>query len=138
MRLTGRKFWLLLGALGALAILAEGGWLSRERADLARVDERPAPSQADPARGLPAEAHETLRLIERGGPFPYDRDGSVFQNREGRLPAEPRGYYREYTVPTPGASDRGARRIVTGGNPPSVYYYTADHYRTFRVIEVSR
>ncbi len=79
--------------------------------------------------GLPEEARQTLRLIKRGGPFPYPRDGVVFQNRENRLPAKPRGYYREYTVPTPGARDRGARRIVAG--QAEDYYYTQDHYRTF-------
>lgn len=87
------------------------------------------------ATALPAEALATLQLIERGGPFPYRKDGSVFQNRERRLPEQPRGYYREYTVPTPGSDDRGARRIVTGGNPPAVYYYTEDHYRSFRRIQ---
>ncbi len=85
--------------------------------------------------GLPPEAIETLALIQRGGPFPYRKDGTTFQNRERLLPAKPRGYYREYTVPTPGARDRGARRIVTGGNPPEVFYYTADHYSSFRQIE---
>lgn len=85
--------------------------------------------------GLPPEAVHTLALIVRGGPFPYRKDGTVFQNRERLLPGKPRGYYREYTVPTPGARDRGARRIVTGGEPPEVYYYTADHYRSFRRIE---
>jgi guanyl-specific ribonuclease Sa len=87
---------------------------------------------------LPPEAVETLQLIERGGPFPYDRDGVTFQNRERRLPERPRGYYREYTVPTPGERDRGARRIVTGGDPPEVYFYTDDHYRSFREVEVER
>jgi guanyl-specific ribonuclease Sa len=85
---------------------------------------------------LPPEAVTTLRAIERGGPFPHDRDGSVFRNRERRLPDQPHGYYREYTVETPGSRDRGARRIVTGGQPPAVYYYTDDHYRTFRRVEV--
>ena len=85
--------------------------------------------------GLPPEAIETLALIQRGGPFPYRKDGTTFQNRERLLPAKPRGYYREYTVPTPGARDRGARRIVTGGNPPEVFYYTADHYSSFRQVE---
>lgn len=80
---------------------------------------------------LPPEARETLRLIDSGGPFPYRRDGIVFQNRERRLPEQPRGYYREYTVKTPGSRDRGARRIVTGDRPPVVYYYTADHYKSF-------
>ena len=89
------------------------------------------PSHAD----LPPEAIETLALIQRGGPFPYRKDGTTFQNRERLLPAKPRGYYREYTVPTPGARDRGARRIVAGGNPPEVFYYTADHYSSFRQIE---
>ena len=84
--------------------------------------------------GLPAEAIETLALIQRGGPFPYRKDGTTFQNRERLLPARPRGYYREYTVPTPGSRDRGARRIVSGGDPPEVFYYTADHYRSFREI----
>lgn len=83
---------------------------------------------------LPREARETLQLIERGGPFPYRRDGVVFGNRERRLPAKPRGYYREYTVPTPGARDRGARRIVAGA--AAERYYTEDHYRTFRRIEL--
>lgn len=87
---------------------------------------------------LPPEAIDTLRLIERGGPFPYPRDGVTFQNREHRLPERPRGYYREYTVPTPGSPDRGARRIIAGGDPPEVYYYTGDHYRSFRPVEPPR
>lgn len=81
---------------------------------------------------LPPEARQTLRLIVDGGPFPYRQDGVVFGNREGRLPEQPRGYYHEYTVNTPGASNRGTRRIITGGTPPLVYYYTDDHYETFR------
>ena len=85
--------------------------------------------------GLPPEALATLALIQRGGPFPYRKDGTTFQNRERLLPAKPRGFYREYTVPTPGSRDRGARRIVAGGNPPEVFYYTADHYSSFRQIE---
>jgi guanyl-specific ribonuclease Sa len=92
----------------------------------------------DPVRAdtwLPPEAVDTLALIEAGGPFPYRRDGVTFENRERLLPAKPRGYYREYTVPTPGSRDRGARRIVAGGDPPEVFYYTADHYRSFRRVE---
>ena len=85
--------------------------------------------------GLPPEAIETLALIQRGGPFPYRKDGTTFQNRERLLPAKPRGFYRDYTGPTPGSRDRGARRIVAGGNPPEVFYYTADHYSSFRQIE---
>ncbi|BAL25864.1 ribonuclease domain-containing protein [Azoarcus sp. KH32C] len=84
--------------------------------------------------GLPGEAIETLQRIQRGGPFPYRKDGVVFQNRERRLPQRPYGYYREYTVPTPGSDDRGARRIISGGTPPEVFYYTGDHYRSFRQL----
>ena len=80
---------------------------------------------------LPPEGRETLRLIKQGGPFPYAKDGSIFGNREGRLPDQPRGYYREYTVPTPGAGNRGARRIIAGDRE---YWYTADHYRSFKRI----
>lgn len=87
------------------------------------------------SQDLPAEAVATLQLISAGGPFPYRKDGTTFRNRERLLPQEPRGYYREYTVPTPGSRDRGARRIVAGGDPPVVFYYTDDHYRSFRRIE---
>lgn len=95
----------------------------------------PAPQSA---QDLPAEAVHTLTLIAQGGPFPYRRDGVVFHNRERLLPLREQGFYREYTVPTPGAKDRGARRIVAGGQPPEIYYYTADHYRSFREIELKR
>lgn len=81
---------------------------------------------------LPAEATATLRLIERGGPYPYRQDDGTFGNREGRLPRQPRDYYREYTVETPGSPDRGARRIIAGGQPPNEYFYTDDHYASFR------
>jgi ribonuclease T1 len=87
--------------------------------------------------GLPPEARETRRLIGTGGPFPYEKDGTVFGNRERLLPAEARGFYREYTVKTPGLKHRGARRIVCGGREPSrpvSCYYTADHYASFRRI----
>jgi ribonuclease T1 len=85
---------------------------------------------------LPRQGQETYELIRAGGPFPYDKDGTVFGNRERLLPAEKRGYYREYTVQTPGSRDRGARRIVCGGPPrtPHACYYTADHYGSFRKI----
>ena len=85
---------------------------------------------------LPRPGRETYELIRLGGPFPYDKDGSVFGNRERQLPIEKRGFYREYTVKTPGSSDRGARRIVCGGPPraPHACYYTADHYASFRQI----
>lgn len=83
---------------------------------------------------LPPEARQTLALIRSGGPFPYARDGVVFGNREAQLPKRKRGYYHEYTVRTPGARDRGARRIVAGER--GELYYTDDHYRSFkRIIE---
>ena len=86
---------------------------------------------------LPPEAQSTHRLILAGGPFPYEKDGTTFFNRERLLPAKPRGFYREYTVRTPGARNRGARRLVCGGEPPTkpeVCYYTADHYASFRRV----
>ena len=96
------------------------------------------PPTARPTRGLPPEAADTLARIAAGGPFAHAQDGVVFGNYEGLLPRQPRGYYHEYTVETPGARTRGARRIITGGQPPVVYYYTADHYRSFRRFEPSR
>jgi ribonuclease T1 len=81
---------------------------------------------------LPREARETLALIRQGGPLPYAQDGRVFNNRERILPLRERGYYAEFTVKTPGARDRGARRIVAGRG--GEYYYTADHYRSFKRI----
>ena len=86
---------------------------------------------------LPSEAQQTDKLIRAGGPFPFAKDGVAFGNRERQLPRRDRGYYREYTVPTPGASNRGARRIVCGGVParqPEVCYYSDDHYASFRRI----
>ena len=143
-----RNPWLLPMLL--LAGLALSWWLNRtpHPADQA---ETPAPSveqvpDARPVRDtprvaddadLPREALDTIALIQRGGPFPHRQDGSTFGNREGRLPRQPRGWYREYTVDTPGLSHRGARRIVTGGHPPREWYYTEDHYDSFRRIEVS-
>ncbi|GAA3197213.1 MULTISPECIES: ribonuclease domain-containing protein [Streptomyces] len=83
---------------------------------------------------LPAEAHDTLDLIEQGGPYPFEQDGTVFQNREGLLPGQSSGYYHEYTVITPGSDDRGARRIVTGEQYQEDYY-TADHYASFDLVD---
>lgn len=105
--------------------------------DTSPVQERPA---IDPLSGLrwidveylPEEAHEVLDLIDRGGPFRYDKDGSTFGNHEGLLPGERRGYYREYTVDTPGLSHRGPRRIVTGAEGEE--YWTEDHYESFERI----
>lgn len=81
---------------------------------------------------LPLQARDTIALIRSGGPFPYARDGAIFSNREGQLPRRQRGYYHEYTVKTPGARDRGARRIVAG--EAGELYYSDDHYRSFRRI----
>ena len=100
----------------------------------------PAPVGEIALAALPKEAHATLALVKAGAPFPYARDGSAFSNRERILPPRQRGYYREYTVPTPGARDRGARRIVAGagasGDVRSAgeYYYSEDHYNSFRRI----
>jgi ribonuclease T1 len=85
-----------------------------------------------PFGSLPQEAQDMLVLIKHGGPFPYSRDGIIFRNRERLLPEKPRDYYHEYTVPTPGAKNRGGRRIIAGRN--GEYYYTGNHYRSFEVI----
>lgn len=103
------------------------------------VAETRATADASPAialAALPAEARDVLARISAGGPFAHDRDGVVFGNREGLLPAKPRGYYHEYTVRTPGEKTRGARRIVCGGpaTAPEACYYTDDHYQSFRRI----
>ena len=86
---------------------------------------------------LPKEARQTLQLIKQGGPFPYEKDGSVFGNYEGLLPKQKRGYYHEFTVKTPRARSRGARRIVVGGDWANSreYYYTDNHYATFKRIK---
>jgi len=115
---------LAAGVLGAPAALAKGS-------------EHPAANPAVALGTLPAEAQSTYRLVFSGGPFPYAKDGIVFGNRERQLPAKPRGYYREYTVKTQGSRDRGARRIVCGGKPPTqpeACFYTDDHYASFRLI----
>ncbi len=100
--------------------------------------DRPAESKSAVVQvaELPRQGRETYELIRQGGPFPYEKDGSVFGNRERLLPSEKRGFYREYTVTTPGSRDRGARRIVCGGpkRAPHACYYTADHYASFRMI----
>jgi ribonuclease T1 len=85
---------------------------------------------------LPAQGYETYQLIHQGGPFPYEKDGVIFGNRERLLPGHKRGYYREYTVRTPGSSNRGAKRIVCGGaaTAPDICYYSADHYASYRRI----
>jgi ribonuclease T1 len=103
----------------------------------ARTDRPPTGSLAAvQVAELPIQGRETYELIRQGGPFPFGKDGAVFGNRERSLPAEKRGYYREYTVVTPGSRDRGARRIVCGGpaRAPHACYYSADHYGSFRRI----
>ncbi|MER0444530.1 ribonuclease domain-containing protein [Streptomyces sp. Edi4] len=84
------------------------------------------------AASLPPEARRTLGLIDKGGPFPYSKDGVVFGNYEKALPQRGRGYYHEYTVDTPGSRDRGARRLITGQG--GEFYYTGDHYKTFKAV----
>jgi ribonuclease T1 len=121
-------------ALVGLVVFVLAGWLVREQL----VEEPVAAGPRVVALSeLPAEAAETWRLIERGGPYPYpDDDGSVFENREGLLPAEDPGYYREYTVATPGSADRGQRRLVTGAEQE--LYYTDDHYESFVLVDLDR
>jgi ribonuclease T1 len=123
--MTGK--W-LLAAAAAMGFLGSSGLQARGlEADVHMV------ALAD----MPVQARQTYELILQGGPFPYGKDGTVFGNRERLLPRQARGYYREYTVKTPGSRDRGARRIVCGGTPPTrpqACYYTADHYASFRRI----
>lgn len=118
---------LLLAGLGLVLVLMPGAVSAR-----ASVDVQSAIAVAD----LPTQGLETYKLIHQGGPFASERDGVVFGNRERLLPLNKRGYYREYTVPTPGLRHRGVKRIVCGGKPvmPEVCYYTADHYASFRKI----
>ena len=128
-----RRGWLSFSfrsALGAAALLALTVGVARELPPATEIS----------AGDLPIEAQHTLRQIKQGGPFPFRRDGSVFRNREGRLPMQPNGYYTEYTARTPGTRDRGGRRIVAGrgatGNVQTSgeYWYTNDHYGSFRRI----
>ena len=120
-----------MGLVVTAAVLASASGLAQSRESAALNTVRLAQ--------LPAEAQSTHSLIRSGGPFPSHKDGTTFGNRERLLPAQPRGYYREYTVPTPRARNRGARRIVCGGKPPvqpEVCYYTGDHYASFsRIVE---
>ncbi|MER6328531.1 ribonuclease domain-containing protein [Streptomyces sp. NPDC001034] len=132
---------LLAGLLVVLAVLLAGCASGTATGTGARTAS-PAATVATPgwARGmatvpesrLPAEARRTLALIDRGGPYPYARDGIVFGNFERHLPKHQRGYYHEYTVRTPGSRDRGARRIITGQG--GEFYYTDDHYNSFRAV----
>jgi ribonuclease T1 len=142
MRRHLRKPWLWIAALVVLAV-----WLLWPRPVA-------SPGPAEPATGpvpaataaatspvlpdfLPVEAVATVERILHGGPHPHAQDGGEFGNREGLLPQRPRGHYREYTVATPGIGHRGARRIVAGGAPPREWYYTDDHYESFRRFQVA-
>jgi ribonuclease T1 len=157
---VSRKSWL---TLAVLVVVVLSGWLMSSfgpspgggtPATPTTTESRTSPGvttgqqtndrrgqQSDPESGLPwisaaelpSEAREVLRRIDAGGPYKYDKDGSTFNNFEGILPAERRGYYREYTVDTPGSRDRGARRIVTGDND-RLRYWTDDHYESFARI----
>lgn len=141
-----RYGWILI----ALALFAAWqGWRGAQSVLPPAVEtpqrESPGSTRIPPSPetdALPAEAHATLQRILAGGPHPYRQDGGIFHNRERLLPRRERGWYREYTVDTPGARDRGARRIVTGGgtpdgSPPREFWYTADHYRSFRRIDAA-
>ncbi|MEU3275132.1 ribonuclease domain-containing protein [Saccharomonospora sp. NPDC006951] len=131
-------------ALIGLIVLVLGGWLIKDV--ISAGDSGDAPGsvpgaesglRVEPLSSLPEQADATYRLIEKDGPFPYpERDGTVFGNRERLLPEKESGYYREYTVPTPGSADRGARRLVEG--QADELYYTADHYSSFVVVDPSR
>ena len=123
--------WLSSLAVGLVLSLGVAAWSPAQ----ARSPQAEMPAVA--VDQLPKEAQATYELIRVGGPFPYDKDGTVFQNRERQLPPKARAYYREYTVKTPGARNRGARRIICGGQPPTApqaCYYTADHYASFSRI----
>ena len=120
-------FWtvaLMLAPLPASAQRQDAGSGAPQRIQIALADIS--------VKDLPPEARDTLKLIEKGGPYPFDRDGIVFGNFEKRLPIKDRGYYNEFTVKTPGVKHRGARRIVTGKSGEK--YYTDDHYKTFKRI----
>lgn len=122
-----------IGAAGALlSALVVGGTASANAADTYPYS---AASIGSVCYGeLPSQAHTTLDLIDQGGPYPHDQDGTVFDNRESVLPEQSTGYYHEYTVETPGSPTRGAKRIVTGEETKEDYY-TADHYATFDRVD---
>lgn len=138
------KFTLLPLGLALLVACqpSDGKTAAQTTTPPAQVQKQP---QTDPQSGLkwirvsdlPREGQQVYLLIGQGGPFRYSKDGAIFGNREGLLPRQKRGYYREYTVRTPGESDRGARRVICGGHPPTSTaecYYTSDHYSSFRRI----
>jgi ribonuclease T1 len=138
-----RPRWIIVGTAGAVLIVVLAtvlGFLAGRHDSAAPPAAAPS-SASTPVSGLPTvavaalpvQARDTLALIDKGGPFPYDRDGITFSNAERLLPQQARGYYREYTVPTPGSRDRGARRLVVGSRGD--VYYTDDHYASsFRQV----
>ncbi|MGN6606374.1 MAG: ribonuclease domain-containing protein [Jatrophihabitans sp.] len=130
-------------ALIALVVALLVGYAVRGSDSSPQRSTGPSPSvsadgrDAAPLSSLPPQVAATVRLVEQGGPFPYPRnDGVVFHNNEHHLPAERDGYYHEYTVPTPGSPDRGARRLIVGSD--GTYWYTADHYESFVRVELDR
>lgn len=134
-------------ALIGLLVLVAGGWFGQQVLSGPASVDRPtavasaAGLQVRALSQLPPQATQVWQLIQEGGPFPYRQDGTVFGNREGRLPQRQSGFYREYTVPTPGESDRGARRLVTGSpvtSDTAELYYTGDHYESFVVVDPQR
>ena len=131
--------WRKSGLAGFLVVAAVLVGVSAQAKEKPPTDQVLHALDAVALSALPRETQTTHRLVLAGGPFPNDQDGIVFGNRERILPRKTRGYYHEYTVATPGARNRGARRLVCGGNPPTtpdVCYYTADHYNSFkRVVE---
>ena len=149
----GRRLTVALVGLIALVVV---GWFVKDNVsgNVSGTEKPPSSSSPSPSQGgvpgakvsgldvqalskLPAEAAKTWKLIDSKGPFPYPRnDGVTFENREKRLPQQKSGYYKEYTVPTPGSPDRGARRLITGSEKE--VFYTGDHYSTFVVVDVSK
>ncbi|MDP5142017.1 hypothetical protein ORJ00_04615 [Rheinheimera baltica] len=134
-----KKFLVLLLVLAGIyhfqgSNLSESINADYQKVDIQQSDTKPSDYPQQHLSAQQRELQKTLLRIRNNGPFPYDRDGITFHNRERLLPLKASGYYREYTVDTPGLSHRGPRRVVTGGNPPDVYYYTEDHYRSFRTI----
>ncbi|MDP5150613.1 ribonuclease domain-containing protein [Rheinheimera baltica] len=134
-----KKFLALLLVLAGIyhfqgSNLSESINADYQQVDIQQSDTKPSDYPQQHLSAQQRELQKTLLRIRNNGPFPYDRDGITFHNRERLLPIKASGYYREYTVDTPGLSHRGPRRVVTGGNPPDVYYYTEDHYRSFRTI----
>jgi ribonuclease T1 len=128
MTLVGKSFVALFGALAAIVLVVAANFAGARDAERGLGETAATIAVAQ----LPPEGQTTLQLIKQGGPFPYRKDGSTFGNRERRLPRQAHGYYKEYTVKTPGASNRGTRRIIAGD--VGEYYYTGDHYNSFQRI----